>query len=114
MYLGGTVAAIDHTSDVDATVSCLQTVHAKYMIVHIATLERALKAAEIAGIPQDHIFIFGENDVDNVRRVEDVFWGEHEELATPVKYTAEELEKTHCYYYYTSGTTGPRKAVTLT
>lgn len=84
------------------------------MIAHPATLDRALKAAEITCIPLDHIFIFGENEVDDIRRVEDVFWGEHQELATPVKYTKEELEKTHCYYYYTSGTTGPKKAVILT
>lgn len=112
--VGGTVATIDHTSDVDTTVSCIQTVNAKYMIAHPDTLDRALKAAEITGIPLDHVFIFGENEVDNIRRVEDVFWGEHQELATPVKYTAEELASTHCYYYYTSGTTGPRKAVILT
>jgi 4-coumarate--CoA ligase len=113
MNIGGAVAAIDHTSDVESTVSCLKTVDAKIIIAHPDTLDRAIKAAEIAGITTENVFVLGKNDIDGTRCVENAFW-DHEELAVPVTYTKEELATTPCYYYFTSGTTGKKKAVVLT
>lgn len=91
----------------------MKTVGAKVLIAHPETLDRAIKAAEIAGIPGENVFTLDKNDIVGTRCVESAFWC-HEELAVPVTYTKEELATTPCYYYFTSGTTGKKKAVVLT
>jgi acyl-coenzyme A synthetase/AMP-(fatty) acid ligase len=92
----------------------MRTVNAKYIVAHPDTLERAIQAAKNIDIPSEHIFVLGKNDINGISCVENQFWGHHEELAIPVKYTKEELAATTCYYYFTSGTTSHRKAVILT
>ncbi|CAO3640545.1 unnamed protein product [Mucor hiemalis] len=112
--VGGVVATIDHKSDVASAVSCLKAVETKYLVAHPDTLERAIDAARVVGIPSTNIFVLGENNILGTTCVEKAFWGDHQELAEPVKYTADELEKTVCYYYFTSGTIGDKKAVVFT
>lgn len=95
--------------------SCIKTVDVKYIIAHADTVDRAILAANIAGIPLDNVFVLGKNDIQDIVCVENAFWGDNnKEYAVPVKYTVEELDTTVCYYYFTSGTTGNKKAVPMT
>ena len=112
--IGGVVASVDHTADADTIANCLHIVDAKYIVAHPETLDKAIRASETIGLPKSHIFVLGNDNVGDVACVKNAFWGEHTELAVPVKYTEEELKDIVCYYYFTSGTSGNRKAVTLT
>jgi acyl-coenzyme A synthetase/AMP-(fatty) acid ligase len=113
-HVGGIVAAIDHKSDVESAVACIKTVDVKYIVAHPETLDRAIIAAKEVGIPLKSIFVLGEKDIQGTVCVENAFWGNHTEYAVPVKYTVEELETTIAYFYFTSGTTGNKKAVPMT
>lgn len=94
-------------------VECLQTVGAKAIIAHSETLHRAIQAADLVGIPHSHIFLLDKNPVEGFESVHSAMWS-HQELAAPIEMTEEELETIPCYFYYTSGTTGKKKAVAIT
>lgn len=100
------VATIDNACDVNTAASCLETVQAKIIVAHPDTLSRAQEAAKLAGIPIKNILVFGDS-------ANDVFWN-HQDVITPVKYTEEQLDRLPCFLYFTSGTTGKKKAVIIT
>lgn len=99
--------------DAETAADCIHTVGAKIIIAHPETLTRAKKAAEFIGLPVENIFILGENDMDGTRSVHNAMWN-HNDLAVPAHLTKEELSTVPCYFYYTSGTTGKKKAVAIT
>ncbi|KAG2237941.1 hypothetical protein INT48_002502 [Thamnidium elegans] len=100
------VAAIDNSCDVNTAASCLETVQAKVIVAHPDTLSRAQEAAKAVGIPTENILVFGDT-------ANEVFWN-HQDVITPVKYTEEQLNRLPCFLYFTSGTTGKKKAVIIT
>ncbi|GAA5816004.1 hypothetical protein MFLAVUS_009525 [Mucor flavus] len=110
---GGAFAAIDHSCNSELAADCLQTVRAKIVIAHAETLTRAKEAAKFVGIPIENIFVLGEEDIDGTLSVHNAMWN-HNHLAVPVQLTKEQLSTIPCYFYYTSGTTGKKKAVATT
>lgn len=65
---------------------------------------KAEAAASLAGVPNPVITF---DEIDAMLREIDI------EPAQPVRYTPEELAKTTAYLYFTSGTTGTKKAVMI-
>ncbi|KAG2237940.1 hypothetical protein INT48_002501 [Thamnidium elegans] len=110
---GGAFAAIDHSCNSELAADCLQTVKAKIIVAHAETLTRAKEAAQFVGIPVKNIFVLGEEDIDGTLSIHNAMWNHHH-LATPVKLTKEQISTIPCYFYYTSGTTGKKKAVATT
>lgn len=74
---------------------------------------RAKEASKFVGIPIENIFVLGEEDIDGTLSVHNAMWNHHH-LAVPVQPTKEQLSTIPCYFYYTSGTTGKKKAVATT
>lgn len=87
--------------------------HAKIIIAHSETLERAIKAAEMVGIPYSNIFLLDKKNINNIQSVHSAMLS-HQELDSSREFTKEELTTVPCYFYYTSGTTGKKKAVAAT
>jgi 4-coumarate--CoA ligase len=92
----------------------LDLAQAKFLVAHVETLEKALAAAKIYGLPESNILIFGETGAaDTIRCVDDTLLS-GEELGTPIEYTKEEIKNNPAFLYFTSGTTGTKKAVMIT
>lgn len=92
----------------------MEVVQAKYLIAHVETLEKALAAAKIYGLSEANILVFGDTGaIDTIRCVDDTLYSS-EELGTPIEYTKEEIMNDPVYLYFTSGTTGRKKAVMVT
>jgi acyl-coenzyme A synthetase/AMP-(fatty) acid ligase len=92
----------------------LEVVKAKYLIAHVETLDRALAAAKIHGLPESNILIFGDTGAPDCIRCVDGTLLDGEELGTPIEYTKEEIMNDPAFLYFTSGTTGRKKAVMVT
>ncbi|GAN09351.1 4-coumarate-CoA ligase [Mucor ambiguus] len=110
---GGIAAAIDQMSSVDLIAADLDTVQAKVLIVHKDTLENSLAAAKLVGLPESNILVFGDVAVGSIRTVNETIL-QGDELATPLEFTEEEMVNNPAYLYFTSGTTGRKKAVMMT
>lgn len=113
MFIGGVVCPIDYTCNAQAVAESLKFVNAKVILAHPDTVNAAIEAASIADIPSENVFVLGRENISTVRSIYNTFL-DHDELATPVKYSADELENTTCYLVFTSGTTGKEKAVRMT
>jgi acyl-coenzyme A synthetase/AMP-(fatty) acid ligase len=72
-----------------------------------------LDAAKLVNIPVENIFIFGHQDYQGARSFNKAFL-DSDELAIPIEYTPKELTSVPCFFWFTSGTTGKGKAVTMT
>jgi 4-coumarate--CoA ligase len=108
------MSAVDHIATAEQIADDLDIIHPRFLISHMETLQVTLAAAKIYGIPQSNILIFGDTDAeDNIRCVDDALFG-NEELGVPVEYTREEIMNDPVYLYFTSGTTGRKKAVNIT
>ncbi|KAI8637517.1 hypothetical protein BD408DRAFT_486165 [Parasitella parasitica] len=110
---GGAAAAIDQMSSVDLIAADLDIVQAKILIVHWDTLENSLAAAKIVGLPESNILVFGDLGFNNVRTVNETIL-KGNELAKPVEFSEQEMMNNPAYLYFTSGTTGRKKAVMIT
>lgn len=113
LLIGGVTTTIDASSDIKSAAACLSTVNAKIIIVSVETIDNALKAAEIAGVPIENIFVFGDEDVQGCQSFTKAFLN-YNKSAVPAVWSPEELATAPCYLCFTSGTTGKKKAVTLT
>lgn len=91
----------------------MKTVQAKFLISHEETIDKALAAAKIAGITESNIVIFGKTGIQGIRAVDDTLLKGDEE-AEPLKYTSEQMQNDPAVLYFTSGTTGRKKAVIRT
>ncbi|KAI9477859.1 MAG: hypothetical protein EXX96DRAFT_228449 [Benjaminiella poitrasii] len=110
---GGVAAAIDHASTPEKIATDLTTVQAKLVIAHKDTLKSVLAAAKSYGLSESNVLVFGDIATKGVRTVNETIL-EGDELAEPYKYTPEEIMNDPAYLYFTSGTTGAKKAVKLT
>ena len=111
--VGGVVAAIDQRSGIESIAAALELVRAKFLITHPETLENALAAAESIGLPTENILLFGDQSIKGIQAVDQVLFS-GEELGTPYPYTLQQIKNDPTYLYFTSGTTGAKKAVILT
>lgn len=110
---GATFAALDFSAQDAAFIARnMTTIGVKYLIVHPSTLALALKAAQIVGLPKTSIFTLGE-PVGRIRSVSQTLLN-HNELCQPIRLTPEEFVKHPAFLYFTSGTMGAPKAVTIT
>lgn len=83
------------------------------MITHADVIDKALLAAEEAGIDKSNIVVFGDVDVQGIRAVNDTLLKGDQE-AEPLTFTAEQMQNDPAMLYFTSGTTGRKKAVIRT
>ncbi|GAN09350.1 phenylacetyl- protein [Mucor ambiguus] len=113
VIIGGVATTIDASADVESAAVCLSTVAVKIIIASVDTIDNVLKAANIVGVPSSNIFVFGDEDVQGCLSFNKTFL-DHNEKAVPASWTPEELATAPCYLCFTSGTTGKKKAVTLT
>ncbi|CAO3626134.1 unnamed protein product [Mucor fragilis] len=113
VIIGGVATTIDASADVESAAVCLSTVDAKIIIASVETIDNVLKAAKIAGVPSSNIFVFGDEDVQGCLSFNKTFM-DHDEKVVPTVWAPEELATAPCYLCFTSGTTGKKKAVTLT
>lgn len=111
--IGGVAATIDQASTPEMIASDLDVVQPKLLISHKDTLDSALAAAKIFGLPESHILMFGDYSIKGIRTVEETLLS-GSELAKPYTYTSQELVESPAYLYFTSGTTGRKKAVIIT
>lgn len=110
---GAVAAPLHYTSTVEDIVHDMKTVQAKYLITHVDVVDKALSAAKEAGIDESNIVIFGDSSVQGVRAVNDtILKGDQE--AEPLTFTAEQMQNDPAALYFTSGTTGRKKAVIRT
>ncbi|KAI8084043.1 uncharacterized protein B0P05DRAFT_570449 [Gilbertella persicaria] len=111
--IGGISAAIDHASSPERIASDFDIARPKLVVAHIDTIDSVLAAAKIYGLDESHILIFGDTDMKGARTVDATLLS-GDELATPYEYTPEQIGNDPAYLYFTSGTTGRKKAVKVT
>lgn len=112
-FLGGVSAAIDYASSPESIASDLDIVKPSILIAHPETLDNVLEAAKIYGLDESNVLVLGNQDIKGIKAVDTTLLG-GSELATPYRYTSEEITKDPAYLYFTSGTTGRKKAVIIT
>ncbi|KAI8889263.1 acetyl-CoA synthetase-like protein [Backusella circina FSU 941] len=110
---GGVFAAIDRATTVSSLIDDLDLVKAKFIVGHERTLEKVLEAAKAVKIPKENILVFGDNQIGDVQPLRRTLMC-HGQLDEPSPCTKDELKTRPIFLYYTSGTTGRKKAVTLT
>ena len=111
--IGGIIAAMHHESSVERIASDLNHVQAKFLITHPEKLQDTLAAAKQAGIPLENIILFGNESMHGLQTVDQALLN-GEELAIPYPYSPEQIQNDPTYLYFTSGTTGAKKAVIIT
>ncbi|CAB5292032.1 unnamed protein product [Rhizophagus irregularis] len=84
---------------------------ASVIICHPDYLEKAIKAAKIANIPESKILLFDENEINDFLPFLSLL---SDQEINPVEYTPEEVKSTTAYLCYSSGTTGKNKGVETT
>ncbi|GAN06507.1 phenylacetyl- protein [Mucor ambiguus] len=110
---GAIAAPLHYTSTVEDIVYDIKTVKAKYMITHVDIIDKVLLAAKESGIDKSNIVVFGDASVQGVRAVDDTLLKGDQE-AEPLTFTAEQMQSDPAVLYFTSGTTGRKKAVVRT
>ena len=83
------------------------------MIAHPETLENALAAAEMVGLPIENILLFGDQSIGGIQTVNQALLS-GAELGRPYPYTLQQIQNDPTYLLFTSGTTGAKKAVIIT
>lgn len=129
--IGGIIAAIPHsTSNFRAQdiIDDLETIKPKVVVLHPMFLDKVLPLLPSVGVPESHVLLVGEEDeckkvnAQGVRTIQKLFLSHRPDFAD-----LEKLEKDACYRYtendiihapsylfFTSGSTGKRKAVMIT
>ncbi|KAI8966957.1 hypothetical protein BDF20DRAFT_918040 [Mycotypha africana] len=121
VVIGGVSTTIDASSDAVSASIALKTVNAKILITDSSHLNKARKAAKLANLSEQNIFLFDEgneihqlkDDLSEYQTFTNAFL-KHNDFATPVTYSSNKLATVPCFYCFTSGTTGKKKAVTIT
>lgn len=102
--IGGITGTVDHNYSAVGLSENMRLVEAKLVICDQATQAKASKAADMAGVPYGAV-TFEEIDAQLA--------GDEISAAAPKRYTPDQLPVTPAYLYFTSGTTGNKKAVTI-
>ncbi|KAI8966959.1 hypothetical protein BDF20DRAFT_983486 [Mycotypha africana] len=110
---GGACATIDREADAKLIAHDLDVCQAKVVITHSDTHAKVLEACKLVNFPKSNVLVFDESSVDGLRTVGETILSK-EEYAEPVKFTHDELVNNPAFLYYTSGTTGDKKAVIIT
>ncbi|KAL0094897.1 hypothetical protein J3Q64DRAFT_1085704 [Phycomyces blakesleeanus] len=85
----------------------------KLIIAHEETLEAVKRAAKKLGLKDEDILVFGNKTIDGIKPFRTTLMN-HSSLAIPIKPSLEYLTTEPAYIYYTSGTSGTKKMVTIT
>ncbi|KAI9336182.1 hypothetical protein DFJ73DRAFT_850611, partial [Zopfochytrium polystomum] len=108
---GGTVSPANPTYTASELAFQLKDSGAKYLITALSVLEAAQQAAAEAGLPDDRIFLFGDESAGPYVPFRSLF---SVEAPPPIVYTKEELANNAAFLCYSSGTTGRSKGVVST
>ncbi|KAI9026432.1 hypothetical protein CLU79DRAFT_741735 [Phycomyces nitens] len=111
--LGAITASVRSGEGDENIVKDIETVKPKLIIAHKETLYAVRMAAKKIGLEDTHILLFGDETIDGIKPLRSVLMS-HSTLAVPIKLTPQELRTMPVFLYYTSGTTGTKKAVILT
>ncbi|CAG8604779.1 10155_t:CDS:2 [Diversispora eburnea] len=85
------------------------------IVVHPFCLSAVKEAAKKLEIPQSHILLFGDKEIDGFQPFSTLLISNNEEEEfKPIEYTFEEAKSTTAYLCYSSGTTGIQKGVETT
>ncbi|KAI9257706.1 hypothetical protein BY458DRAFT_479558 [Sporodiniella umbellata] len=96
----------------EETAQDLETIRPKLLILHHTELKHTFESAKKAGIPESHILMFKGPSETALRTIDDIL--ESNEPATDYyHYSKEEVSDVPCCLYFTSGSTGQRKAVKM-
>ncbi|KAI9257707.1 hypothetical protein BY458DRAFT_460818 [Sporodiniella umbellata] len=96
----------------EETAQDLETIRPKLLILHHTELKHTFESAKKAGIPESHILMFKGPSETALRTIDDIL--ESNEPATDYyHYSKEEVSDVPCCLYFTSGSTGQRKAVRI-
>ncbi|KAI8379468.1 uncharacterized protein BYT42DRAFT_532241 [Radiomyces spectabilis] len=111
---GGIMAALDRASDEQTIFEDLETVNARFIVAHPSTLDKVHRAATRFGIPKERIWVLGEPSSDSgFQSVSQALLDHSTFWKLFPTFTPEELRVTPAVLYFTSGTTGRKKAVNL-
>ncbi|KAL0094911.1 hypothetical protein J3Q64DRAFT_1694450 [Phycomyces blakesleeanus] len=111
--IGAITASVRAIEGPENVIKDIMLVRPKIIIAHKETLETVKVAANAINLEYSRILIFGDETVDGFAPFRSVLMN-HSTLATQVKLTLDELSTKPAYLYFTSGTTGTRKAVIIT
>ncbi|OBZ90220.1 putative acyl-coenzyme A synthetase [Choanephora cucurbitarum] len=112
LCVGGISAAIEYTSSPERIISDMNTVRPKIIIAHPESLNNVLEAVKNYNNNEVTVLVFRKQDINDARAV-DTFLFNGNELAKPYSYAPEDIAKSPAYLYFTSGTTGAKKAVMI-
>ncbi|KAI8379470.1 uncharacterized protein BYT42DRAFT_613773 [Radiomyces spectabilis] len=111
---GGIMTALDRASDEQTIFEDLETVNARFIVAHPSTLDKVHRAATRLGIPKERIWVLGEPSSDSdFQSVYQALLDHDDFLKKFPTFTPEELKVTPAMLYFTSGTTGRKKAVNM-
>ncbi|RCI03263.1 hypothetical protein CU098_012105 [Rhizopus stolonifer] len=132
VFAGGIAAAIPHSISSykpEEVAQDIENIKPKMVIMSRPFLEQTLPLLKKLNIPESNILIMGiekegekvKNSItEHIRTVEQVFlslsskYTKQELLQSRYNYTEQELKESAAYFFFTSGSTGKRKAVMLT
>ncbi|POG59609.1 hypothetical protein GLOIN_2v1720803 [Rhizophagus irregularis DAOM 181602=DAOM 197198] len=108
---GGIVTSVNPEYTSEEFAFQLKDSGASVIICHPDYLEKAIKAAKVANIPESKILLFDENEINDFLPFLSLL---SDQEINPVEYTPEEVKSTTAYLCYSSGTTGKNKGVETT
>ncbi|KAL0098051.1 hypothetical protein J3Q64DRAFT_1845255 [Phycomyces blakesleeanus] len=112
-HASATTACVRALEGPERVVMDITLVRPKLIISHKDTIKAVELAAQNIGLDDTHILLFGNESIKGFKPFRSVLMN-HSVLATPVKLTPKELSTEPAYLYYTSGTSGVKKATIIT
>ncbi|KAI7869654.1 hypothetical protein BDF14DRAFT_1779110 [Spinellus fusiger] len=109
---GGIVNPVEYKLSTQSLIYDLSVTKPKIIIAHRVNLKNCIEAAEFLKIPKSHILLFGNKKLRGVVPYKHILYS-YGVTMPPVKYTKEQIMKDTSYLYFTSGTTGAKKATML-
>ncbi|KAF9087533.1 hypothetical protein BGX23_008057 [Mortierella sp. AD031] len=116
ILLAGITTTVNSAYNADELAYQLQDSGATLMITHPELLATARAGAQKVGLPEDRIFLYGDQTVDGFRPYTNLLPPvdtPESQLVEPVRLDAKECKETTALIVYSSGTTGRNKGVEL-
>ncbi|KAK3843559.1 MAG: hypothetical protein J3R72DRAFT_440292 [Linnemannia gamsii] len=116
LVLAGITTTVNSAYNADELAFQLQDSGATIMITHPELLAIARAGAKKVGLPEEKIFLYGDQTVDGFRPYSSLLppaSTPESQLVEPVKLNAQEVKETTALICYSSGTTGRSKGVEL-